>query len=143
MSPLAKSVKPSFEDVTKAWDVLNKSAGVGVIRTEREYRRMSALADQIVDEIGSNQRHPLAKLLDLVTSLIEQYEAEHVTIPDAAPAEVLAFLMQEHGLKQSDLRAEVGTQGVVSEVLKGKRAINARQAKALAERFGVSAAVFL
>jgi len=61
----------------------------------------------------------------------------------AEPAEVLKFLMEQHGLKQSDLRKEIGTQGVVSEILSGNRQINARQAKALAKRFGVSPAVFL
>ncbi|MFQ6757571.1 hypothetical protein MWR57_03025 [Desulfovibrionaceae bacterium CB1MN] len=41
------------------------------------------------------------------------------------------------GLKQSDLFAEIGGQSVVSEILVGKREINARQTKALAARFGV------
>ena len=64
-------------------------------------------------------------------------------IPDAAPNEVLRFLLDQHGLKQSDLAAEIGGQSVVSDILNGKRAINARQAKALAARFGVSAVAFL
>ena len=45
-------------------------------------------------------------------------------------------------MKQSDLAAEIGGQSVESDILSGKRAINARQAKALAARFGVSAAAF-
>lgn len=51
--------------------------------------------------------------------------------------------MKENGLRQVDLAEEIGSQGVVSEILNGKRAINARQAKALASRFSVSPAVFL
>jgi HTH-type transcriptional regulator/antitoxin HigA len=51
--------------------------------------------------------------------------------------------MKENGLRQADLASEIGSQGVVSEILNGKRVINARQAKALAARFGVSPAVFL
>ena len=50
--------------------------------------------------------------------------------------------MDEHGLTQSDL-PEIGSQGVVSEVLNGKRDLNVRQIRALAARFGVSAAVFI
>jgi HTH-type transcriptional regulator/antitoxin HigA len=50
--------------------------------------------------------------------------------------------MQEHGLRQSEL-PEVGSQGVVSEVLAGKRQLNARQIAALAKRFAVPAEVFL
>jgi HTH-type transcriptional regulator/antitoxin HigA len=38
---------------------------------------------------------------------------------------------------------EIGSQGVVSEVLSGKRSLNSRQIKALSERFGVSPAVFI
>ena len=61
----------------------------------------------------------------------------------AEPAEVLRRLMSEHNLKQADLASEIGSQGIVSEVLRGKRTINARQAKALAARFNVSASAFI
>ena len=50
--------------------------------------------------------------------------------------------MEEHGLKQSDL-LELGSQGVVSEILSGKRQLNIRQVKLLAKRFKVSPAVFV
>lgn len=60
----------------------------------------------------------------------------------ASPAVVLKYLMQEQGLRRSDL-PEIGSQGVVSEVLAGKRELNARQIKRLAKRFGVSPAVFI
>ncbi|MFA7391115.1 MAG: helix-turn-helix domain-containing protein [Pigmentiphaga sp.] len=55
---------------------------------------------------------------------------------------VLQFLMEQHGLKQSDL-SEVGSQSVVSQILSGRRMLNARQVAALAARFGVGADVFL
>ena len=50
--------------------------------------------------------------------------------------------MKEHGLKQGDLN-ELGSQGVVSEILAGKRDLNVRQIRRLADRFGVSPAVFI
>jgi HTH-type transcriptional regulator/antitoxin HigA len=50
--------------------------------------------------------------------------------------------MEQHGLRQSDL-PEIGSQGVVSEVLAGKRELNVRQIRALSERFGVSPATFV
>jgi HTH-type transcriptional regulator/antitoxin HigA len=50
--------------------------------------------------------------------------------------------MQRDSLRQVNL-PELGSQGVVSELLSGRRDFNVRQAKALAERFGVSAALFL
>jgi HTH-type transcriptional regulator/antitoxin HigA len=50
--------------------------------------------------------------------------------------------MVEHGFKQSDL-TEIGSQGVVSEILSGKRQLNIRQVKMLSKRFGVSPGVFI
>lgn len=50
---------------------------------------------------------------------------------------------EQHDLKQAGLASELGTQSVVSKILSGRRQINARQAKALAQRFGVSAAVYI
>ena len=50
--------------------------------------------------------------------------------------------MEGHGLRQSDL-PEIGSQGVVSEILNGKRELNVRQIRELAKLFNVSPAVFL
>lgn len=55
---------------------------------------------------------------------------------------MLRFLMEEHDLAQSDL-SEVGSQGIVSEILNGKRELNVRQIRALAKRFHVSPAAFI
>ena len=143
MNAIAKDVQRSFKEIGAAWSVLDERVGLGVIRTEKQYKHMVALADQLIDQIGSNERGPLAKLLEVVGTLIEQYEADNLSVQNSEPCQVLNFLMQQHDLKQSDLRTEVGSQGVVSEILNGKREINARQAKSLAERFGVSPAVFL
>lgn len=133
----------AFGEMAKAWSMLRREAKIGVISSEREYRQMTELVDRLIDEIGSDEKHELAGLLNVLGTLIEQYEDETVHIEAAAPADVLKFLMEQHGLKQADLAAEIGSQGVVSEVLRGKREINARQAKALAKKFDVSVAVFL
>jgi len=80
--------------------------------------------------------------LDTLGTLIHAYEEEHHPIPESSGADVLRFLMEEHGLTQSDL-PEIGSQGVVSEILRGKRELNVRQIRALATRFHVSPAVFI
>ena len=105
---------------------------------------MHSLMDQLLEEVGDNEDHPLADLLDVVGVLVSRYEDENTPgLEPADPREVLKFLMEQHGLTQSDLRREIGTQGVVSEILSGTRRLNARQAKALAKRFGVSPLAFL
>ncbi len=63
-------------------------------------------------------------------------------MPEYGGADLLRFFMEEHRLSQSDL-AEVGSQGVVSEILNGKRDLNIRQIRALSKRFGVSPSVFV
>ncbi len=112
------------------------------IRNEREYNAAVKRLNELLDEIGTNEKHPLYSLLDTLATLIHAYEEEHYPIPASTGADVLRFLMEEHGLTQSDL-PEVGSQGVVSEILNGKRELNVRQIRALAERFRVSTAIFV
>ena len=104
---------------------------------------MVRLMDSLVDVVGDNEDHLLAGFLDVVGVLIEQFEEGSLQLPKISPQKTLRFLMEQHGLRQADLRKELGSQGVVSEILNGKRKINARQAKALAGRFSVSPASFL
>lgn len=113
-----------------------------MIRNEKEYNMAVKRVNELLDEIGTNEKHPLYSLLDTLGTLIYVYEEEHYPIPEATGTDVLRFLMEEHQLTQSDL-PEVGSQGVVSEILNGKRELNVRQIRALAEKFNVSAAVFV
>jgi HTH-type transcriptional regulator/antitoxin HigA len=112
------------------------------IRNEREYNAAVKRMNELLDEIGDNEKHPLYGLLDTLSTLIEAYEEEYYPIPDSSGADVLRYLMEEHGLNQSSL-PEVGSQGVVSEILNGKRELNIRQIRTLAKRFKVSTAVFV
>jgi HTH-type transcriptional regulator / antitoxin HigA len=111
------------------------------IRNEREYARAVKLLNELIDEIGDDERHPLYSLLDTLGAVLHAYEAQHFRMPMASGASVLRFLMEEHDLKQSDL-PEVGSQGVVSEILSGRRELNTRQISALAKRFSVSPTAF-
>jgi HTH-type transcriptional regulator / antitoxin HigA len=73
------------------------------IRTARDYKRACAVMDQLLDEVGEDEKHPLADVLDYLSNQVETYEADHVKIPDAPPRDVLRFLMEQQGLTQSDL----------------------------------------
>lgn len=112
------------------------------IRNEREYNIAIKRLNDLLDEVGDTENHPLYSLLDTLGTLIQVYEEEHVPIPESNGIEVLHFLMEEHHLVQSSL-SEVGSQGVVSEILNGKRELNVRQIRELAKRFHVSPGVFI
>ncbi len=131
-----------FDQVIRDYRRLRTLVPLGTLRTKKDYTRAVEMLDAILDEIGEDEKHPMAELADAISVFIEKYEAEHVPIPTLKPAAVLKFLMREHDLRQSDL-PEIGSQGVVSEVLAGKRDLNARQIKRLAKRFNVSPAVFV
>ena len=131
-----------IEQVVRDYDRLRAVVPLGTLRTKKDYERAVDALDQIIDEIGEDEKHPLAELADALGVFIERYEAEHVPLPQAKPAAVLKYLMREHNIRQSDL-PEIGSQSVVSEVLTGKRDLNVGQVKRLAKRFGVSPEVFI
>jgi HTH-type transcriptional regulator/antitoxin HigA len=112
------------------------------LRNEQEYDGAVERLNHLLDEVGADEQHPLYTLLDTLGTLIHAYEEEHYLIPACSGVDVLRFLMEEHDLTQSDL-PEIGSQGVVSEILQGKRELNVRQIRALAKRFHVSPGVFI
>lgn len=112
------------------------------IRSEEEYDLATARLHDLMDEVGTDEQHPLYTLLDALGTLMHAYEEVHHPMPECSGGDILRFLVEEHGLTQSDL-PEIGSQGVVSEILRGKRALNVRQIRALAKRFHVSPSVFI
>lgn len=111
-----------------------------VIRSQRE----NEYYIQALYEL--EQRKPLSheerELAGLLTLLIEDFEERHYSLPKATPLEMLAFLMEQHSLKQKDLVDVFGTRSIVSEVINGKRTLNKEHIRKLSERFEVSPEVF-
>jgi len=130
-------------------DILDPRAAVdaalglsGPIRDEAHYEALLAFVDEAFEKFGADEHHPVFTLVDMVADRIREYEGRVHPWPETAtPASVLGFLMEEHGLRQSDL-PEVGPQSVVSEVLSGRRQLNLRQVQALARRFHVPMEAF-
>ena len=108
---------------------------------EDDYNALVAALDELLHETGDDENHPLAGLVSSMGDLIEAYDEAQRPLPKVGGTEVLRYLMQEHQLSQSDL-PEIGAQSVVSEILSGRRQLNVRHIRALAERFHVPADVF-
>ena len=111
-------------------------------QSEDDHEHLVAVLDEILDAGGADETSPLATLAERIGELVEVYETERHPIPDVSPAEVLAFLMEQNGLKLEDL-PEIGAPSVVSAMLKGKRELDIRQVATLSKRFGVPADVFI
>ena len=131
-----------IHDVNADYRRIRQRIPLGRLHTKAEYDRAVAVLDDILDEIGQQETHSLADLAETLALSIEAYEDTHVAMPDASGPEILRSLMEDHELAQSDI-PEIGSQGVVSEVLSGKRDLNVRQIARLAARFGVSPALFM
>jgi len=127
-------------DIIRIWPDIKTIFAVA--HSEAEYDRQVSFLDSLLEEVREDEGHPLASLIETIGSLVETYEAANLPEPEGSPAEVLKYLMEERGVRQGDL-PEIGSQGVVSEILSGKRILNTRQVKALSTRFGVSPAVFI
>ena len=131
-----------MQKLLPAWEQFRAATDISPIRDEAHYSRMTEILESLLEEAGGDERHPIMGLVDIVGDLIEDYEAEQHQLPEVSGIDALKFLMAQHGLKQGDLQ-EIGSQGVVSEILTGKRELNVRQVRALSQRFGVSTATFL
>lgn len=132
-----------IDKIAKRYQALCQLVPLKPITRKAEYAAAIDHLNRLLDAGGANQSHPLAGIVELLGEVIHAYEKRQAPMVEAAPGEVLRYLMEEHGLKQVDLKDELGGQGIVSEILNGKREINIRQARKLAARFSVSAAVFI
>ena len=111
------------------------------IDSEAEYDRALAIAERLT--FKKDRTEAEIKFLKLIVVLIEDYETEHYPMDDVAPHELLQHLMESNHTRQADLVGLIGSRGVVSEVVNGKRAISKAQAKALGEFFSVSPGLFI
>ncbi|MGH7449721.1 MAG: helix-turn-helix domain-containing protein [bacterium] len=129
-----------FKKIAAVWPMV--SDVFAAPHTEQEYDRAIAFLDELIDEVGEDENHPLASLMDTIGTLIETYESEHFPEPVGDPIASLAFLMEEHGLNGSDL-PEIGSPEKVLEILNRKRELDLNQIRALSKRFNVSPEVFM
>ncbi len=129
-------------EITSRFQALSSVVPLHAIRTDADYEKAVAALNRLLDAGAANENHPLADLVNTLGSLIGEYDDVHYPAQEVSPLAMLRFLMSENSLAQSDL-PEIGSQGVVSEILNGKRDLNVRQIKALSGRFHVPPGVFV
>jgi HTH-type transcriptional regulator / antitoxin HigA len=140
--------KKNYLDLIDANDISPK-----VIETEDEYDRFLVVAEKLMhkrlDRLGGALRVRTTEetaLLMLVVKLIEDYESIHHNLDEwgkSTPTEILRHIMAASGTRNVDLIGIIGSSGVVSEVVNGKRNISLAQAKNLGEFFKISPTLFI
>jgi HTH-type transcriptional regulator / antitoxin HigA len=111
------------------------------IETEDEYDRLLAVVERLT--FAKNCTPEENALHKLLVTLIEVYDTKNYPIDKSEPHEILQHIMESSGTRQADLVGIIGSSGVVSEVVNGKRAISKAQAKALGDYFKVSPSLFI
>ena len=112
-----------------------------VIETQAENDRAIELATKL--EHKSDRTNEESAILELLVTIIEKFEDEQYLIPEGTAHSMLLHLMESNDIKQENLVGVIGSRGVVSEVVNGKRSISKAQAKALAEFFSVDVGLFI
>ena len=132
--------KKRYIELLDTADIIPKT-----IETEDEYDRFLAVAEKLMHKRIDRTTEETA-LLMLAVKLIEDYESIHHNLDDwekSTPTEMLRHIMTASGTRNVDLIGVIGSSGVVSEVVNGKRNITLAQAKSLGEYFKISPALFI
>lgn len=110
------------------------------IASEEELEAMQAVVDGLLDQVELSEDD--RDYLNVLGSLIYEYEEAHCPIPDIYGVELLKVLLMDLGLRQKDLLPIFKTESIISDVLKGKRNFTVGHIEGLAAFFNVSPAVF-
>lgn len=133
-------MRQQLVEAIKYWDHI--APVVKYPKNDKELNELISELDELLEIVGDNENHRLMGLVDAISSLIASYEEENSPESEAKGVDALKFFMEEYDLHQSDL-SEIASQGVISEILQGKRSLNLRQIKLLAKRFHVDVSTFI
>ena len=106
------------------------------LKTEADYCAALREIEQLFDAAPNNQ-------LDVLTTLVEAYEAEHEPIPEPDPIEALKYYMESRGLTVRDLEPLLGNSHKILDVLERKRPLSLLMIRRLHDRLGMSADILI
>jgi HTH-type transcriptional regulator/antitoxin HigA len=111
------------------------------IHNERDYKKYIVRVETLLEKKSRSAAE--SRYVELLSILIERYEEERDPIGQPGPLEALRELMSANGMSQTALAKLLGSSGIASEVLSGKRALSKMHIKKLAVAFNVSAGLFV
>lgn len=110
------------------------------IRSETDYEAALAEIEALMQaQPGTSE----GDRLDVLTTLVEAYEADHHAVEAPDPIALVEFVMEQRGLSRADLGEYIGERGRVSEVLGKKRALSLPMIRKLHSGLGLPAAVLV
>jgi HTH-type transcriptional regulator / antitoxin HigA len=138
MSPIADSVAPSPE--REHYFELVRKFPLRPIRSDEELMQAIAVIRPLLARALDEGEQDY---LDVLSDLVEKYEAEEHPMPPVSDADMLRHLIDARDITQAKLASDLGLpDSTVSEVLAGKRRLTRKHIGAIAKYFGVSPGVF-
>lgn len=110
------------------------------INTDEELDATQAVINQLLDQPDLTPEEE--DYLDLLGTLVYNYEQQQHPVPDIYGVELLKVLIEERGLKQKELVPIFKTESIVSDILRGNRQLTTRHIQELSAYFHLSPAVF-
>jgi HTH-type transcriptional regulator/antitoxin HigA len=130
----------TLEKAARNWDMV-----APVIDTPKDSNNYDTLLSNLEVAMELNRERNsniLRELIDSMSNAALNYQKAQATQIEGSGLDALRYLVKLHGVRQCEL-PEIGSQGVVSEVLNGKRALTLRHVRGLAKRFKVSPSTFI
>jgi HTH-type transcriptional regulator/antitoxin HigA len=111
------------------------------VRNEADYRRTLRQVEKLMTPHPSPAR---SMLIEVLATLVEQYESHERAAPEVAPSEMLAHCIEARETTAAQVAKDAGIpQATLSNVLAGRRGISKTNAVRLARYFNVPASLFL
>jgi len=110
-----------------------------VIKTEEQYNNYC----KILEDLLSKASPALDDEIELLTLLIEKWDAEHNSFSDLDPVQLIKSLMEENNMKAVELTKLLGlTKGTVSKILNYQKGLSKETIRTLSEHFHISQEAF-
>ncbi len=112
-----------------------------VITNRSQYKKYCGILEQLIFS-GLKNRNTKDEIA-LLTLLIEKWDAEHISLSELDPIQLLHSLIKDHNLKAKDLVEILGiSKGYVSDILHYKKGLSKDVIRKLAEYFKVTQEAF-
>ena len=112
-----------------------------IIKTDAQYNKYCDILETLVD--GGKKTKAVQEEIELLTLLIEKYDADHNSFDDASPIELLKSLMKDHKMKAVEMAKLLNvSEGLVSDILNYKKGLSKGTIRILSERFKLNQEAF-
>ena len=133
-------MQEALEKAVNHWNMV--APVIDTPRTPEDYETLLHNLKDALELVENRENSSLSGLLKAIANAAQEYETEFLVEQQGSALLALKYLIKLHNIKQSELK-EIGSQGVVSEILNGKRSLTLRHVRELAQKFNVSPSVFI